>query len=120
MRSVLPFKLEEDLDSDMKEKIVKRMEPLCYILYLKGEYYVYQAESLLKEPGLSSNLGQKTQMDRYFVTNQIKSIAQKASVAAVHAKIPEIERALEDPEHQHLKRLRHKMPELDSEDEEEE
>lgn len=54
VRSVRPYKLDSDLDSDMKEEIKKRMEPLCYVIYNKGDYYVYQADTLLKEPGLSS------------------------------------------------------------------
>lgn len=38
------------------------------------------------------------------MTNQIKSIAHKASIVAANAKIPELEKALEEKEHQGLKK----------------
>ena len=39
-------------------------------------------------------MAQKSQVDRYFVTNQIKSIAMKASIVVNNAVLPELESAL--------------------------
>ena len=82
------------------------MRPLLNVLYAKGMYHIYQADTLLNEPGLSAELSKKTKIDRYFVTNQIKSIAGKASIVVADSKIPELEKALDEDENKHLKALK--------------
>ena len=61
----------------------------------------------MNEPGLSTELAQKTQVDRYFVTSQIKSIAMKASVVVKTAKLSDMlsafKKAKIDPK-KHLKK----------------
>ena len=88
VRSVRPYSLDSDVESEVEQRINKHMRPLLNVLYAKGRYHVYQAASLMNEPGLSTNLTQKTKVDRYFVTNQIKSIAGKASTVVADSKIP--------------------------------
>mmetsp|Transcript_16475 Transcript_16475/g.20878 ORF Transcript_16475/g.20878 Transcript_16475/m.20878 type:complete len:134 (+) Transcript_16475:69-470(+) len=117
VRSVRPYALDSDMDSDVEKRINKHMKPLLNILYSKGKYHVYQADSLLNEPGLSVDLSKKTKVDRYFVTSQIKSIAGKASIIAADAHVPQIEKALNLKENQHLKSLKPQEP-GESEDDE--
>ena len=82
------------------------MKPLVNVIYSKGQYYIYQADSLLKEPGLTADLAQKTQVDRYFVTSQIKSIAMKASLVVNNNKLLELEKAYKDNNIDHTKNKR--------------
>ena len=96
LRSVRPFSLDKEMDEDMKEKIMQHLKPLVNVIYTKGHYYIYQAESLLKEPGLTADLAAKTSVDRYFVTSQIKSIAMKASLVVGHTRLIELEKAYEE------------------------
>ena len=72
------------------------MKPLVNIIYSKGSYYVYQADSLMKEPGLTVELHQKSKIDRYFVTQQIKSIAMKASIVVKSTKSKELDDAFKN------------------------
>ena len=111
-----PFQLDDEMDEDIKEKITKHLKPLCNILYNKGSYYIYQADSLMNEPGLSCALNQKTQVDRYFVTSQIKSIALKASIVVKNAKIPELEQAFKDAKIDPKKHLKKDNDEWEDED----
>lgn len=90
LQSVRPFSLDKKVDPEMKERILDHLKPICNVIYAKGEYYVYQADSLMKEPGLTAELSKKSQVDRYFVTSQIKSIAMKASVVVRDAKVHEL------------------------------
>lgn len=69
VRSVRPFAIDSDIDSDVEQRINKHMKPLLNVLYQKGKYYIYQADSLLNEPGLAADLSKKTKIDRYFVTS---------------------------------------------------
>ena len=83
----------DELDEEVKEEVEKFLKPLCNVIYNKGEYYIYQAETLLKQPGLTSELSTKSKADRYFVTNCIKSIAMKASEVVHDATVCELEDA---------------------------
>jgi len=56
LRSVRPFSLDNEHDADMKDKVMQHLKPLVNVIYSKGEYYIYQADSLLKEPGLTAEL----------------------------------------------------------------
>ena len=69
VRSVRPYSLDSDVDSDVEQRINRHMRPLLNVLYSKGQYHIYQADTLLNEPGLSAELSKKTKIDRYFVTN---------------------------------------------------
>ena len=40
-------------DEDIKEKIMRHLKPLVNVIYSNGDYYIYQSDSLLNEPGLS-------------------------------------------------------------------
>ena len=112
-----PFAIDSDIDSEVEQRINKHMKPLLNVLYQKGQYYIYQADSLLNEPGLAADLSKKTKIDRYFVTSQIKSIAGKASIVVANSRIPQIEKALELHENKHLKALK-PLTQGESEDEE--
>jgi hypothetical protein len=70
----------------------------------------------MKEPGLTAQLSDKSQVDRYFVTNQIKSIAMKASIVVNDAKVHELTQALKESNCEKLKKLQ--LEEEDSEDDE--
>lgn len=89
-QSVRPFSLGSEMDSALKERVMDHLKPLCNVIYFQGDYYIYQSESLLTEPGLTTQLNRQTQIDRFFVTNQIKSIANKASVVIKKARVPEL------------------------------
>lgn len=52
------------------------------------------------------------------MTNQIKSIAGKASIVVWDSKVPQIERELEQDDNKHLKKLKAPPP-LESDEEEE-
>ena len=69
----------------------------------------------MKEPGLTAQLSDKSQVDRYFVTNQIKSIAMKASIIVNDAKVHELTAALKEANCEKLKKL---QLEEDSDDDE--
>jgi len=69
----------------------------------------------MKEPGLTAQLSDKSQVDRYFVTNQIKSIAMKASIIVNDAKVHELTQALKEANCDKLRKL---QLEEDSEDDE--
>ena len=116
VRSVRPYSIDSDMDSEVEQNISKHMRPLLNVLYAKGKYHVYQADSLVNEPGLTTELSKKTKADRYFVTNQIKSIAGKASVVVADGVVQELADALEEPENKHLKALKPYLP-SESEDE---
>lgn len=96
---------------DVKEKVLQHLKPLCNVIYTKGEYFIYQADSLMNEPGLSSELAQKTQVDRYFVTSQIKSIAMKASVVVKNAMLPDMLSAFKEAKIDHKKHLKKEQEE---------
>ena len=51
-----PFSIDKDMDQDVKDQLLAHLRPLVNIIYTKGQYYVYQADSLLKEPGLTADL----------------------------------------------------------------
>ena len=84
------------MDQDVKDKVMQHLKPLVNVIYTKGQYYIYQADSLLKEPGLTADLAAKTSVDRYFVTSQIKSIAMKASEVVNNTKLIELEKAYKE------------------------
>lgn len=44
----------------------------------------------MRQPGLTTDLGEKSKGDRFFVTNQIKNISMKASIVVRDAKVPEL------------------------------
>ncbi len=54
---------------------------------------------------MTANLSDKSQVDRYFVTNQIKSIAMKASIIVNDAKVHELTQALKEANCEKLKKL---------------
>lgn len=56
LRSMRPFSIDKDMDQDVKDQLLAHLRPLVNIIYTKGQYYVYQADSLLKEPGLTADL----------------------------------------------------------------
>ena len=60
LRSMRPFSLDNEMDQDVKDKLMAHLKPLVNVIYSKGEYYIYQADSLLKEPGLTADLASKT------------------------------------------------------------
>ena len=41
VRSVRPYSLDSDVDSDVEKSITKHMRPLLNVLYAKGKYHVY-------------------------------------------------------------------------------
>ena len=41
LRSVRPFSLDNELDVDMKEKVMQHLKPLINVIYSKGQYYIY-------------------------------------------------------------------------------
>lgn len=98
VKSTRPFAMSDSYLRGLPiERAVRdHLQPLCNIVYSKGEYYVYQAESLLNEPGLTAQLTKKSKVDRYFVTNQIKSIASKASVVVNEFAEPSLVQAVTD------------------------
>lgn len=69
LRSVRPYQLDADMDESIRMRVNQHTKELCNVLYSKGDYYIYQSDSLLKQAGLTTELGQKTTSDRYFVTN---------------------------------------------------
>ena len=106
VRSVRPYTLDSDVESDVEQRINKHMKPLLNVLYSNGKYYIYQADTLLNEPGLSTELTKKSKADRYFVTDQIKSIAGKASLVVADSVVPQIEQALELDKYNHIRQLK--------------
>ena len=52
----MPFSLDKEWDEHMRDRVMEHLKPLCNVIYTKGEYYIYQADSLLREPGLSCQL----------------------------------------------------------------
>ena len=111
-----PFSIDKDMDQDVKDQLLVHLKPLVNIIYSKGLYYIYQADSLLKEPGLTADLAQKTQVDRYFVTSQIKSIAMKASLVVNHTKLLELDKMYKENNYQQGKKKKKKMRYNDSDD----
>jgi len=41
VRSVRPYSIDSDMDSDVEKRISKQMRPLLNVLYSKGKYHVY-------------------------------------------------------------------------------
>ena len=41
VRSVRPYTIDSDMDSEVEKNINKHMKPLLNVLYQKGKYYVY-------------------------------------------------------------------------------
>ena len=105
IRSMRPFNMNnEAMKASIRETLGDQIKPICNVLYRKGEYYIYQAETLMREPGLSIELNKKSKMDRYFVTNTIKRIVGKASLVVQNTKIPELLDALKEHKLDHLKK----------------
>lgn len=94
LQSVSPFTVCNEMDSCLKKRIKLHMKPMCNVILSKGDYYIYQAESLLREPGLSCKIKEHPKIDRFFVTKTLKRFAQKISVVVKYATIPELEKAL--------------------------
>ncbi len=90
IRSMRPFSYDSSMAQSLMKSFGDHLKPLCNVLYHNGEYYVYQGQTLMNEPGLTTELSKKTKVDRYFVTNQIKSIVGKASIVVGDNKIPEL------------------------------
>ena len=67
----------------------------------------------MKEPGLTAELSKKSQVDRYFVTSQIKSIAMKASIVVRDATVHELTQHLIAL---NIKKPKKRLPEDESEE----
>ena len=67
----------------------------------------------MKEPGLTAELSKKSQIDRYFVTSQIKSIAMKASFVVRDATVHELTQHLIAL---NIKKPKKRLPEDESEE----
>ena len=78
IQSMQPFEFHHDSSEtefdEEKDELKKIIKPLLSVVYANGDYYVYQGQSLKHGIGL----GKKCKSDRYFITDVIQKLTEKA------------------------------------------
>ena len=67
---------ETEQEENEMDKFKKILKPMLSVVYVNGDYYIYQGQSIKHGIGL----GQKCRSDRYFITEVIQKLTQKAYI----------------------------------------